>query len=278
MLSHRIISALLFFVFFFLGLFQPYFFWVLPILLAAATFMGLVEFVHFGTHVPSRPFIGLALIGAAALLLDAYFYPIRYTLPILGFLTIFSLGLGTLRMERHFLEVAGKCLIGTLYVTLPLALIMEIWRIGIASDTDNGQHYLIFLVLVTQASDIGAYFTGRAIGKHKLAPRLSPGKSVEGFIGGIVFTLLVAVLFKLLWNNMNAIFGWWEIVFLSLVFSTVGPLGDLTESWFKRNTQIKDSGRTFTGHGGMLDIIDSLLFTTIFYYVYLWVVHPNIIH
>ena len=270
MLTHRIISSVAFFALFFLGLFHPWFFWALPSLVVLATVTGLYEFMNFGHHRPPREQMALAMVSALTLLADAYYNDLDHALAIMGLQTVIGLAFGTFRLERNFIEIAGKCLIGTLYVTLPLALIVAIWRAAVAGDPDNGEHYLIFLVLVTQASDIGAYFTGRAIGRHKLAPRLSPGKTIEGFIGGIAFTFALAAAFKIFWNNMDRIFGWGDIVALSLLFATIGPIGDLTESWFKRNSAIKDSGRTFTGHGGMLDIIDSLLFTTIFYYVYLW--------
>jgi phosphatidate cytidylyltransferase len=277
MLHFRIISSLIFFLLFFLGLFHPWFFWVVPLLVTAATVMGLQEFLRFGQRRPSTPLIWIALLAALALLADAYFWNLRHALLIMGMQTVLSLGLGTLRLEENFAESGGKCLIGMLYVTLPLALITAIWRGAIAADDQNGQHYLIFLVLGTQMSDIGAYAFGRMFGKHKLAPRLSPGKTVEGFIGGVALTVVVLACFKLWWNNMSNIFHWGEIFFLALMFSTIGPLGDLTESWFKRTSRIKDSGNTLTGHGGMLDIIDSLLFTTIFYYAYLWIMHPGIV-
>ncbi|MCL5269423.1 MAG: phosphatidate cytidylyltransferase [bacterium] len=278
MLSARIISGVLFYALFFLGLFNPFFYWVLPVLLTLACLRGLYEFIHFGSQKYTWPYQLLAMAGGVAMLADAYYSANFDTgLLILGMLTVLSLGLGTLTMHQNFDEAAGNCVIGTLYVTLPLALITYIWRKAIEADNSNGQHYLIFLVLVTQASDIGAYFVGRAFGRHKLAPRLSPGKTIEGFIGGVAFTLLVAVAMKLWWNNIDRIFTWPEVVGLALIFSVVGPIGDLTESRLKRIAGIKDSGRTYTGHGGVLDIIDSLLFTTIIYYAYLWIFHPSIV-
>jgi phosphatidate cytidylyltransferase len=278
LLSHRIVSSAIFFALFFLGLFHPAFVWAVPLLLTFAALAGLTEFLRFGHQRPPTPMIWLAVASALLLLADAYWRKLDDALLIVGMQTVLSMGLGTVRGDKNYAETSGKCLIGTLYVTLPLALITLIWRGAVAAEWDgDGPHYLIFLVLGTQASDIGAYFVGRAFGKHKMAPTISPGKTWEGFAGGVAFTLLLAVCFKLFWNNMSRVFGWWEILSLALLFSTVGPLGDLTESWFKRNSSIKDSGRTFTGHGGMLDIIDSLLFTTIFYYFYLWMWRPGIV-
>lgn len=277
MLSARIASSIVFFVLFFLGLFNPMFFWVMPILLGLACLTGLREFLCFGENKPAIPYLILAATGAIALLADAYFFHLNHATIILSLMTVLTLAVGTIRLDPHFAEISGKCVIGTLYIALPLAIIMLIWRKTTTADSLNGQHYLIFLVLVTQVSDIGAYFTGRCLGRHKLAPRLSPGKTIEGFMGGVVFTVLLACLMKCFWNNIDRIFGWWEVIVLAIVFSTIGPMGDLAESWFKRNTGVKDSGKTFTGHGGTLDIIDSLLFTTVFYYAFLWIFHPQVL-
>ena len=278
MLPHRILSTLAFFALFFLGLFHPWFAWAVPALVTLATVMGLAEFLRFGLKRPPTPMIWLAIGSALTLLADAYWFRLRHALLIMGLQTVLNMGLGMARREQNFAETAGKCLIGTLYVTLPLALITEIWRGAVAYDVrGDGPHYLIFLVLGTQMADTGAYGIGRLFGRHKMAPRISPGKTWEGFAGGVICTLLLAAAFKIWWDNMDRIFGWWEILALALMFATVGPVGDLTESWFKRISEMKDSGRTFTGHGGMLDIIDSLLFTTIFYYGYLWLARPGIV-
>jgi phosphatidate cytidylyltransferase len=277
MLPARLISSLVFFLFLFLGLFHPWFGWVMPFLLLSACLAGLYEFVHFGLKRSAMPYIVVAMAGAAALLADAYWFRLVHALLILGLVTVLMLALETFYREKNFAEVGGKCLIGTLYVTLPLSLIMLIWREALANDNRDGNHYLIFLVLLTQSTDVGAYCVGRLFGRHKMAPTISPGKTWEGFAGGAAFTLLAAVAMKIFWNNMDRIFAWWEIFALAALFAAVGPTGDLAESWLKRASGVKDSGHTFTGHGGMLDIIDSLLFTTIVYYGFLWLFHARIL-
>ena len=277
MLSHRIISAIIFFALFFSGLFVPKMGWALPIMLAFAAISSLWEFVHFGQLKPRRTFWHLSIVASLAMLADGYYTRLDHTPLILGFLTIVAMGYGTLKLDKNFAESAGKCVMGVVYTTLPLAIIMTIWQQCVKSDALNGQHYLIFLVLITQASDVGAFFAGRAFGKHKLAPNLSPGKTVEGFIGGVLFTVVLAVVFMLYWNNMDRIFNWTEAIFLAVAFSTLGPLGDLAESWLKRNAGVKDSGHIILGHGGMLDVIDSLLFTTPFYYAFLKIFHPDVL-
>lgn len=277
MLRMRIISSVIFFVLLFLGLFQPMLSWVLLLVMTGAALTGVYEYIHLGAERPARIYQALALAGTVALMVDAYFWYLQHAIGILSAVTVLTMGAGLMIADRRIQDSCGKCISALLYVVLPLTLITLIWRKAVLADNDNGQHYLIFLVLVTQASDIGAYFIGRAFGRHKLAPVISPGKSVEGLFGGVFASTLLAVLMKLFWNNMDHIFGWGEVFALALMLSLIGPVGDLAESWLKRNSGMKDSGRTFTGHGGMLDIIDSLLFTTIFYYAYLWLFHHNIV-
>lgn len=117
--------------------------------------------------------------------------------------------------------------------------------------------YLIYSLFIIWATDSGAYFIGRAIGKRKLWPEISPNKTVEGFIGGIVCAVIVSVLFTA--------FGYieWSIIAIALttiVLSVFGQIGDLVESALKRYYGVKDSGKLLPGHGGILDRFDSLLF------------------
>ncbi|WP_312097933.1 phosphatidate cytidylyltransferase [Niallia sp.] len=116
--------------------------------------------------------------------------------------------------------------------------------------------YLIYSLFIIWATDSGAYFIGRAIGKRKLWPEISPNKTVEGFFGGIISALVVGVLFS--------VFGYieWSIgfAFTTIILSIFGQIGDLTESALKRHYDVKDSGRLLPGHGGILDRFDSLIF------------------
>ncbi|WP_457630847.1 phosphatidate cytidylyltransferase [Oceanithermus sp.] len=115
-------------------------------------------------------------------------------------------------------------------------------------------------ILATFATDIGAFFVGRSLGRRKLAPTVSPNKTVEGSIGGIVAAFLVLVGYTWLIQGVFP-FGHGELLIFSLLISLTAQLGDLTESMIKRYCGVKDSGEFLPGHGGILDRLDSLIFT-----------------
>ena len=122
--------------------------------------------------------------------------------------------------------------------------------------------------------DVGGYLVGRKWGRHKISAVLSPNKSLEGLIGGIALAVASGALLKSLWPEMGDFFSWTEALGLPILFCILGLVGDLAESAFKRDAGVKDSGRTYTGHGGMLDIIDSLLLCAPVFYLYLEIARP----
>jgi phosphatidate cytidylyltransferase len=124
---------------------------------------------------------------------------------------------------------------------------------------DNGALRLIYLFFVIFAADTGAYFAGRRFGRHKLAPSVSPAKTVEGLIGGLATVLLWSALAGPPIFHLESVAGWLMLAALSLVVALASVVGDLTESLFKRSAGVKDSGHILPGHGGMLDRVDSLL-------------------
>ncbi len=130
---------------------------------------------------------------------------------------------------------------------------------------EHGANWLLFLSAITAASDSGAYFTGKACGRHRLCPRISPKKTIEGFIGGLVCgTGTAAVIVVWLLPTANIYLA----VPAAVVLSCLGVIGDLTESVIKRAMGVKDSGTILPGHGGILDRADSLLLTApAFYYI-----------
>jgi len=196
-----------------------------------------------------------------------------------GILILFVLGL----CFRQFMSKRGgsgllrisTTLFGLMYVPWLLNFIQKLHFFpDITSSTGevhriDGNYYVLYFILVTKFSDLGAYCVGSLIGKHKMIPRISPGKTWEGFGGAIFTSTVVSVLFvsflqhKLHGMNMT------HAVILGVLLSVAAVVGDLIESIFKREARVKDSGRWFPGIGGILDLMDSLLFNAPLMYLYL---------
>ncbi len=137
---------------------------------------------------------------------------------------------------------------------------------------DGGRDWVFFALFVTFGSDTAAFFVGRALGRHRLAPGISPGKTWEGAIGGVLGAIIVSLLFTLS-TPLQLPLTYWQAILLGLLVSIFGQLGDLVESLLKRNMGVKDSGRLIPGHGGFLDRIDSIVFAGIVVYYYvIWAI------
>ena len=126
-------------------------------------------------------------------------------------------------------------------------------------DEFQGAQLLMYLFMLVWSADVGAYFVGKSLGKHKLMPNVSPGKTIEGFLGGVVCAgiLTVIVGISLQWSSDKFM----TALLVTLLITSISVLGDLTESMFKRQAGVKDSGSILPGHGGILDRIDSLTAT-----------------
>ncbi len=136
--------------------------------------------------------------------------------------------------------------------------------------TNLNPYYMLYIWLVTWMTDTGAYFSGKYLGKHKLNLKSSPNKTLEGFIGGVLISLLSAVILKLIFPdkfpNDILVFKWPVFIIMSLLFAIVTIFGDLAESIMKRSSGIKDSKTYIPGHGGMLDVMDSMVYTVPLFY------------
>lgn len=145
---------------------------------------------------------------------------------------------------------------GSIYLGYFLSFLLKI------KDLPNGNYYLISLLMIAWGNDVGAYLIGTKFGKYKIFPKISPKKTIEGSIGGIIFSIACAFALK---NWLNLTFN--GLLSLGLIISITAQVGDLFESILKRGSGIKDSGTIIPGHGGILDAFDSLIFAApIFYY------------
>jgi len=160
--------------------------------------------------------------------------------------------------QVHIADFLSRQITGFVYVPFFLGHVILI------RDWQNGAVWTLFLLAVVFSGDTAAYYTGKALGRHKLCSKISPGKTVEGAMGGIAGSLLAGSLFKI---YALTELSWPLCVGLTLLLGVIGQIGDLVESMLKRSVKIKDSGTLLPGHGGALDRIDGLLFAApVLYY------------
>ncbi|MCP4721432.1 MAG: phosphatidate cytidylyltransferase [Desulfobacteraceae bacterium] len=163
--------------------------------------------------------------------------------------------------DPHIFDTISKQALGIVYIPVALSLLIFL------KELEGGTFWIIWMLIVIFANDTGAFYTGTFFGKHKLAPNISPNKTIEGSMGGIVTSMIFGFIFSLIF------FDSLSLAFLtipcSFLMAVAGQIGDLFESAMKRASHIKDSGRILPGHGGMLDRIDGLLLAVPVLYVYL---------
>ncbi|HEX8181921.1 MAG TPA: phosphatidate cytidylyltransferase [Pyrinomonadaceae bacterium] len=228
-------------------------------LAAAAMLAGLYEFWLLARRRQMKPELTPGLIFAAALLVGFYFnLPVREPLLLLlalVVLTITTLVVATLRGAPfdQMLASVGATVLGVLYVALLGGHLVAV-RAGFTANLSA--KLLSFFFLVLMGADTAAYYTGRALGRHKLAPSISPGKTWEGAGGGLAASLLAAAAAHFLFFRE---LGLGAALLLAAVMNVLGVMGDLTESALKRGAGAKDAAQTLPGHGGILDRLDSLL-------------------
>ncbi|MDX1386657.1 MAG: phosphatidate cytidylyltransferase [bacterium] len=190
--------------------------------------------------------------------------------------SFFMLGLGLIIILTflyylflpHSLDVVLSQMARTLFIVLYLGVLMSF--MGLTLDLAQGWAWLILVLAATFAADTGAYFAGKNLGKRLLAPRISPAKTMEGFLGGIASSIAAAFIVKYLFlKNISTL----DLMAVGVLIGLVGPLGDLAESLIKRSVGVKDSGKLIPGHGGLLDRIDAALFTSPVIYWYALFTH-----
>lgn len=244
--------------------------WLFVAIAAFALGAGLFEFFSLTKKLELKGDAGVAYLWAAVLFVGFLFdAPSRLPDLILASLAAFFITLlitQTFRFRADFSKMLtgiGVTILGVVYVAYLGGFLLSI-RTGFEQRTNLSTHLLGYFFIVIFASDTGAYFAGRALGRHKLAPEISPGKTVEGLIGGIIAAcagaaVSTATFFPELPYSAS--------IPLAGVLAIVGVLGDLAESAMKRGSKTKDAASILPGHGGLLDRLDSLLFgAPILYY------------
>ena len=231
-------------------------------LVTAVALLALVEFYRLYFVNQRVPIVAMALgLSLSGLLLASFQWPdliSERVVLLLGLMAVLMYRLGSRRSLSQSLIDSAVLIFGILYISLTLGHLL------LTRAQEGGQFLIFFVVLVTWASDTGAYYVGRTLGRHRLAPMVSPNKTVEGLIGGLVLAVLLALAARA-WFLPS--FTVADCLATGVLLSLAGSLGDLAESVLKRSAGVKDSGTILPGHGGMLDRLDSLLFTApVFYY------------
>lgn len=178
---------------------------------------------------------------------------------VLAFLLLSFWTLGKYSKDFDSYSFFSRCSLGLIWVGFLGAHLLMIRVLP------DGNYWLLILTGITAGSDSGAYYTGRALGKHKLSPLISPNKTIEGAVGGIISGMIVAAILSLL---LLESVPWLFVLMSAILLAIVGICGDLVESVIKRATGTKDSGTILGGHGGVLDRADSILFAApVLYYL-----------
>ncbi|MBF0385424.1 MAG: phosphatidate cytidylyltransferase [Candidatus Omnitrophica bacterium] len=241
--------------------------WIFLLVLLAFTIGGLYEFFYLikKKGIPIYSYTGIVIGVLIPLSIFFKFQPTKgweLLFILILLLTIFMMQI--MRRENvNAIVGISTTLFGVLYVSWLLSFVIKIRFLMPGWD---GVKLLGFIIIVTKCGDIGALLIGSSFGKYPLLPRISPNKTIEGSAGSFIFSALSALLFQ---DFIPEIFGLsaLQIALAGVVFGGIGQLGDLSESLIKRDCNVKDSGKMLPALGGVLDTIDSVLFTApVFYF------------
>lgn len=238
------------------------------ILVAVAGVIALGEYYRIVFNPQQLPVVGLipgiGYLATSGIILLSYFRPGQFELVagilVLNFLLAGIAALFQFKDQPLIVEMVTKQVHGVIYVAVLISSLVLL-----RGTTSVGISWIFFTLAIVALCDTGAYYAGTYLGKHKLCPSVSPGKTIEGFIGGLVFVMVAGLLVR---HWFFPDYGVAMMILFLVIVSIVGPCGDLFESVLKRTGGIKDSGSIIPGHGGILDRIDALLFVAPVAYVF----------
>jgi len=246
--------------------------WI-ALLIAATALAGAYEFYHMANFDRREPLLYFGLLWTLALVLSPYYknpdlLPMVITAGILvSLISLLFRSSGENAFDQWAWTIAGA-----LYVGWMLSYWLNLRGL------EYGREWVYLAMLTTFANDTGAFFIGRARGRHKLAPTISPAKTWEGAIGGLASAILASIVIAVVLNLVSVelgtpfVFRYWQIIVLGFLVALFAQVGDLVESLLKRKMGVKESGNLLPGHGGVLDRFDSLIFVgAVIYYYVVWV-------
>ena len=244
--------------------------WTFNVFIAVCAFIGHNEYQCMVN--PSRSFVARSTLGACATgLALSPLWPSAITVQSVFGLMFIAISLAHLRKPepiQNSIHRVSIDLLGIVYLGFTLPALIQLRNLH-----PEGWGWVFFAILVTAGGDTGGYFAGRAFGKRKLAPILSPKKTIEGYIGGLILGTAGAFFARAIFTSCTDL-SILDCIFIGLAGVTVGVWGDLFESMIKRATKVKDSGTLIPGHGGILDRVDALLFVSPVILFYLQTIKP----
>lgn len=243
---------------------------LLVLTIAALAGAGVWEYAQMAKAKGLEPAVTL-MIGVAVCEVLAFYVSIAYPqwsklallIMVLGFISFFVFHFKN--YQNVIMHVAVE-MFGVLYLAIPFSFMLAILH-PFSHDTlvQDGRWWLFYLIVVTKITDVGGYFVGKLYGKHRLAPQLSPKKTVEGAVGGFVFAVALSMGMSLLGKTFaisSFHLGMFDAIWIGMVIGILAQIGDLAESLLKRDADVKDSNVILPGFGGILDMVDSLIFTS----------------
>ncbi len=249
---------------------------------AVLSAIGAWEFFRIAREAGSTPLANLGIVLSALIPIAVHAHYLGVVqIPIIAVpLVVLAIIAATIWMrgvDGRPIGAASSTVLGVLYTGGTLSYVYALRYFNYAVGETAGALVVILPVILTWASDTGAYFTGRIIGGRRLMSSVSPAKTISGAIGALVTTTLVCALFVhyALRPYAQLSFTPWGLALFAVGISVAAQVGDLAESLFKRDARVKDSGTLFPGHGGVLDRLDSLFFVLpVAYALYTWLLIP----
>ncbi|MDP4126346.1 MAG: phosphatidate cytidylyltransferase [Bacillota bacterium] len=222
----------------------------IALLVTVLTLLALWEFMKIGEHLGMRTWYKQTTIVTVVWLINLFIGSKEWLFSSVVFWLLLVLGRLALNYPKTSLAEAAYNLLAFLYTVVLLS------HLYLLRQLPRGLELTFLTIFLVWATDTGAYLIGRQFGRHLLAPQVSPKKTVEGSIGGLMLSIVVAMVF---WNQIGGT-SWVTYLILAIIIAISAQIGDLFESALKRSAGVKDSGTLIPGHGGILDRFDSLIF------------------
>jgi phosphatidate cytidylyltransferase len=219
-------------------------------LVAVLTILALREYMQIGEQMGMRAWSKLTALVTIVWWISLLIVEEEWMLPFLIFWLLIGLGRLALTYPRTSLSETSYNFLGVFYSVVLLS------HLYLLRQLPSGLEWTFLTIFLVWATDIGAYLIGRQFGSHLLAPQVSPKKTLEGSLGGLLFSIAVALVFWRMIGGAN----WIRYISMGIIIGISAQIGDLFESALKRSAGVKDSGKLIPGHGGILDRFDSLIF------------------